>query len=504
MSGLRGFSFDFHDSCISLPIGETQAARDAIAAIISSHSQFLTAIHSLESNHSSSRSLRIGGLFMRFAPDFKQVHTEYCSIHPKFVSLIGQHKDAVSQLLTCPSTSSSSAGGAKSQVPATFSLSNSLSFAFRRLDKYPALLQELQRYTDESDPDRGDTQRAGHFYRELVSHCLEVRRKKEMELEVMLGNIKDWPQDVPSVQTFGPIILMENVIVIHSPEGDVHQKDRYLVLFERDLRLLSISREMTSFRFETRIPVRDMTLPRQTPDSSANQTLEILVTNLSGDEAGSSSGKFVFLFSSTTQVETCITLMQECKRKHDSVAIRYSSSVRVAADPVIRSKESESSSLSSGSWTERNPAPAVPSARKSPASLTSGYWSTHSLLPHPVLSLPSVDPAVAAKINAKQVRPKPADDMAILQVIEAYCPPGSTFKKKPISTSSPANASSSNASDGPSDLKSLTEEVRVMRKDMKQMRVEMECLADALKREKEERKKLEKQVESLLSYRHMT
>ena len=130
-------------------------------------------------------------------------------------------------------------------------------------------LQELQRYTDESDADRGDSQRAGHFYRELVSHCLEVRRKKEMEMEVMLGNIKDWPDDVPSVQTFGPIILMENVIVMHSPEGDVHQKDCYVVLFERDLLLLSISREMTSFRFETRIPVRDLTLPR-TP--RANQT----------------------------------------------------------------------------------------------------------------------------------------------------------------------------------------------------------------------------------------
>ena len=431
---------------------------------------------------------------MRFAPDFKQVHTDYCSIHPKFVSLIGHHKDAVSQLLASSGPN----------LPASFSLSNSLSFSFRRLDKYPALLQELQRYTDESDADRGDTQRAGHFYRELVSHCLEVRRKKEMELEVMLGNIKDWPDDVPSVQTFGPIILMENVIVMHSPEGDVHQKDRYLVLFERDLLLLSISREMTSFRFETRIPVRDLTLPR-TP--RANQTLEILVTKLNA-EAGSASGKFVFLLSATDQVDACITAMQDCKRKHDSVAIRYSA-VRSAPAPVpaadsgrnhspgLRPKESESSSLSSGSWTERNP----PAARKSPASLTSGYWSTHSLLPHPVLKLPDVDPAVAAKIKAKQVRPKPADDMAILQVIEAYCPPGSTFKKKPLSNASPANASS-NASDGPSDLKSLTEEVRVLKKEMKQMRVEMECLADALRREKEERKKLESLVSH--SYRQMT
>lgn len=320
------------------------------------------------------------------------------------------------------------------------------------------------------------------------------------------------PTEIPSVQTFGPIILMENVIVMQSPEGDVQQKDRYLVLFERDLLLLSISREMTSFRFETRIPVRDLTLPR-TPASRANQTLEILVTKLNGD-AGAISGKFVFLFTTTDQVDTCIAAIQGCKRKNESVAVRYSSVRSVAGpavSPIRKQKESESSSLSSGSWTERN-VPALQSlgARKSPAPLTSGYWSTHSLLPHPVLKLPDVDAGVAAKINAKAVKARPADDMAILQVIEAYCPPGSTFKKKPISSASPANASS-NASDPPPscDLKSLTEEVRVLKKEIGQIRVQMEAqmgkmesLADALRREKEERKKLESLVSH--SYRQMT
>lgn len=316
------------------------------------------------------------------------------------------------------------------------------------------------------------------------------------------------PADVPSVQTFGPILLMESVIVIQSPEGDVHQKDRYLVLFERDLLLLSISREMTSFRFETRIPVRELTLPR-TPASRANQTLEILVTKLNGD-ASPVSGKFVFLFSSTDQVDSCIAAIQACKQKHDSVAVRYSSVRSVFPQTLSpKQKESESSSLSSGSWTERN-VPVLQSlvARKSPASLTSGYWSTHSLLPHPVLKLPDVDAAVAAKINAKTWKARPADDMAILQVIEAYCPPGSTFKKKPLSSASPANPSS-NTSDPPSDLKSLTEEVRVLKKEMKQMRLELEAqmgktesLADALTREKEERKKLENLLSH--SYRQMT
>ena len=482
-----------------LPVNETLAAREAISAIISSHSRFLNAIQSLEAGHKPNRSLRIGGLFMQFAAEFKQVHTDYCAIHPKFVSTIGQYKDAVAQLLKSASDDS--------QHSANLSLSNNLSFAFRRLDKYPALLQELQRYTDESDSDRGDTQRAGHFYRELVSHCLEVRRKKEMELEVMLGNIKEWPADVPSVKTFGPIVLMENVIVTHTPTGgDVHLKDRYLVLFERDLLLLSISKEMTSFRFETRIPLSDLTLPRLPAASSEDRSIEMLVTKLNA--GANSAGKFVFSFSSPDLAESCIATMQQLKRKqeHVTVADRTEVQVPVQTTGSMRRKESESSSLSSESWqTERNPIPRPsPPVRKSPLySLSSGYWSTHSLLPHPVSRLPDVDAGVAAKIKAKQTKVKPSDDMAILQVIEAYCPPGSTFKKKPAPTAASTAASSSSASDSMHpDLKSLTEEVRSLRREMKQMKTEMECLADGLRREKEERKKLE----SLLShsYRQMT
>ena len=63
-----------------------------------------------------------------------------------------------------PSPSIGPASGATPNVLIT----SSLSVSFRRLDKYPALLQELQRYTEECHPDRGDTQRAGYVYREIA------------------------------------------------------------------------------------------------------------------------------------------------------------------------------------------------------------------------------------------------------------------------------------------------------------------------------------------------
>lgn len=54
-------------------------------------------------------------------------------------------------------------------------ITSSLSVSFRRLDKYPALLQELQRYTEENHVDRGDTQRAGFLYREIAV-CFHIKK----------------------------------------------------------------------------------------------------------------------------------------------------------------------------------------------------------------------------------------------------------------------------------------------------------------------------------------
>lgn len=149
------------------------------------HAQFVSVLDALQTE--SGKVQKVGGAFISFAPKIKTVHLNYCALHPHFVATIEKNKDAVSSFIK-------QAVGADGAVNGSVLLTSSLSHSFRRLDKYPALLQELQRYTDECHPDRGDTQRAGFLYRELVSSCLELRRQKEMELEVMLGNIKSWPE----------------------------------------------------------------------------------------------------------------------------------------------------------------------------------------------------------------------------------------------------------------------------------------------------------------------
>lgn len=52
--------------------------------------------------------------------------------------------------------------------PGILVLTTGLSKPFRRLDKYSAMLQELERYTEKNHSDRGDTQRSIAVYREIT------------------------------------------------------------------------------------------------------------------------------------------------------------------------------------------------------------------------------------------------------------------------------------------------------------------------------------------------
>lgn len=77
---------------------------------------------------------------------------------------------SLAQTLASPSHQLSSASANLASMP-NVQITALLSVSFRRLDKYPALLQELQRYTEENHSDRGDIQRAGFLYRE-ISVCI--------------------------------------------------------------------------------------------------------------------------------------------------------------------------------------------------------------------------------------------------------------------------------------------------------------------------------------------
>jgi Rho guanine nucleotide exchange factor 7 len=100
---------------------------------------------------------RIGNIFLENAPKFEEIHKIYCSNHPKAVQVVEKHKEALSIFIE-------SKGGVK---PGILNLITSLSQPFRRLEKYPSLLQEIERHVEEFHKDRGDLQRSIEYYKEI-------------------------------------------------------------------------------------------------------------------------------------------------------------------------------------------------------------------------------------------------------------------------------------------------------------------------------------------------
>lgn len=469
---------------------ETTAVVNSVIDILNVHIRFLGSLRTLLESRPS-RTLRVGGVFMEYAATIKEVHTKYCALHPHFISSIDKFKDDIVNYFKSINIQNGS-----------LVLTSSLSFSFRRLDRYPALLQQLQRYTEEDDADRGDTQRAGFLYRELVACCLEIRRQKEMELEVMLGNIKNWPSNVASVETFGPIVRMNLVNV--TPPSSATSKDRYLVLFEHHLLLLSISREMTSFNFELCWPLNDI-LPLPRNDSQSN-LLEFIVKRSTGsvssvdDESDrrDDDSKWVISFNNMELACDWFSIVTECLFKYHS--LDHSTTNENLNQRLKVTSESSSASSIGGSKgiTSQSIAvsPAnVPSVSSNSETVMSshfdfsGYWSNNAILPHAPLQLSDVKKS--AKDPSGSVRASsPADDMAILAVIESYCAGGG--KRKPVAMKSRAESingprcDSRNTSGASDEFKNakvedLVIQIKQLRGEVKQLRSDLDFVLNQFK-----------------------
>lgn len=185
---------------------------------------------------------RVGGAFLQAAAQIKAVHQEYCANHPKAVKVLDKHSDQLSQFLE----------KCGANPPGFLTLTTGLSCPFRRLEKYPALLTELQRHTEESHVDRGDTQRSVFVYKDIASTCSSLRRRKEVELEVMTGTIDSWEGE--EIQALGEVVHLGPVVLVTGDE----RRDRYLVLFPSSLVILSLASSASNFAYEGKFPTNGL------------------------------------------------------------------------------------------------------------------------------------------------------------------------------------------------------------------------------------------------------
>lgn len=202
---------------------------------------------------------KVGGFFLNLMPQMKLIYVGYCSNHPHAVSVLTQHSEELGVYMESKGASS----------PGILTLTMSLSKPFTRLERYPTLLKELDRHMEEQHPDRADLQTAMSTFTHLAAECQDVRKRKEMELQILNEPIRNWEGD--DISKLGPVLHMSTASVHNGQEWS----ERYLVLFPHTLLMLSASLRMSGFIYQSRLPLSGMLISRVEDSGEARNAFEI-------------------------------------------------------------------------------------------------------------------------------------------------------------------------------------------------------------------------------------
>ncbi|XP_022339118.1 rho guanine nucleotide exchange factor 7-like isoform X1 [Crassostrea virginica] len=230
-----------HNSSILTPTEYSELIGN-LEEILAFQNTFLSAIE--ECMKQTPHQRRVGGVFLKYAPRVKELYMAYSANHPKAAAILQNKRDELNKFME-------SIGATKG----TMTLTTNLYKPFTRLDKYPSLLKELERHIEESHIDRGDTQRAIYVYKEIANACMEIRKCKEMEYEILTSSIKGWSGE--EIAKLGEVVRLSQVQVT-SLSGDKH--DRIFVLFPSLLVMLSMSPRLSGYQYEGKLPLSGMTV----------------------------------------------------------------------------------------------------------------------------------------------------------------------------------------------------------------------------------------------------
>ncbi|KAI8427849.1 hypothetical protein MSG28_002232, partial [Choristoneura fumiferana] len=341
---------------------------------------------------------RVGGLFLQWAPKIKSVHQTYCAGHPKAVCILDKYKEDLNSWME----------NAGAVCPGVLVLTAGLSKPFRRLSKYPAMLQELARHVHEAHPDRGDTHRASVVYKDIASGCAALRRQKELELQVVTGEVRGWPGG--ELAALGDVLHMGSVAV-----GPSHQ-DRYLVLFPSALLLLSVSKRVSAFVYEGCLPLTGITVCKLDDTETRKNAFEI---------SGPMIDTIVAVCQTRAEADNWVSLLQ----KHSNTSSPVHEPGQPQSLPHMAMTDGNNPDLSSGLTShKRSHSFNNHQSYSQHTQQTQRTWSITCLRPAPPLRPQSF--SVGSDENIGPTHPYAPhqrksnsyeEDALILKVIEAYC-----------------------------------------------------------------------------------
>ncbi|XP_061454083.1 rho guanine nucleotide exchange factor 6 isoform X1 [Rhineura floridana] len=204
---------------------------------------------------------KVGNCFMSLMAQFRSLYLTYCANHPSAVNVLTQHSDELEKFMEIQGAA----------CPGILTLTTSLSKPFTRLDKYVSLLQELERHMEEVHPDHEDVLRAVTSFKSLVSQCQEMRKRKQLELQILSEAIQGWEGE--DIRSMGNVIYMSQVLVQYG--GNEEKEERYLMLFSSVLLVLSASPRMSGFMYQGKLPLIGMMVTKLEDAEGSEHAFEI-------------------------------------------------------------------------------------------------------------------------------------------------------------------------------------------------------------------------------------
>ncbi|NWX87915.1 ARHG6 factor, partial [Nothoprocta pentlandii] len=452
---------------------------------------------------------RVGGCFMNLMPQFRSLYLTYCANHPSAVSVLTQHSDELEKFME-------SQGAAN---PGILILTTSLSKPFVRLDKYVTLLQELERHMEEAHADHEEVLKAVTSFKSLVSQCQELRKRKQLELQILSESIQRWEGE--DIKTMGSIIYMSQVMV--QCGGSEEREERYLLLFANVLLMLSASPRMSGFIYQGRLPLTGMTLTKLEDAEGNEHSFEI---------AGNMTERITVSCSSSQDLHEWLDHLQRLTKGTCNVisktqswsahSVSYSPQPTFSSAGQIRGPLEPPKILKPWSLSCLRPAPPLrPSAAlsykevKPRAHHSMAASSDSSKSPKTMKKfLPKRKTERKASDEEFVIRKSTAaleEDAQILKVIEAYCT-GAGFQQALSSGSRKDSIPQvllpeeekiiieETRSNGQTvtEEKSLVDTVYALKDEVKELKQENKRMKQCLEEELKSRKDLEKLVRRLL------
>uniref|UniRef100_A0A8C1JR16 Rho guanine nucleotide exchange factor (GEF) 7b n=1 Tax=Cyprinus carpio TaxID=7962 RepID=A0A8C1JR16_CYPCA len=217
-----------------------------------------TLVHSLEESVKVPESQqRIGGFFLSLIPQMRSLYVTYCSNHPSAVNVLTQHSEELGEFMESKGANS----------PGILTLTTGLSKPFLRLDKYPTLLKEMERHMEMTKMLKCPLAFKGLG----LAQCQEVRKRKELELQILMESIRGWEGE--GIKTLGSVLYMSQVLVQN--HGTEEKNERYLLLFPHILLMLSASPRMSGFIYQGKLPLTGMSVNKIEDSDTTKNAFEI-------------------------------------------------------------------------------------------------------------------------------------------------------------------------------------------------------------------------------------